>query len=225
MSISAEQVRTLDQLRQRLSQLSTSIQALQADLQRSEPLPTPASLQQSAQMLAYNQAQVQLLLSQHQQFFASAHSYPLPNFPGHTQEGLLIELMRKKLEPRAESWIDRYTESEAGQKKGPLSDQDVRELWNWAGPTSNSVVRQLIEDGAFDDDYTLAEREDGVENVVTGLKRNLDADEEDEGEDKDEHENDKMEDVRPNGPRLDMDPTLPPLPLESWLRFISTAGG
>lgn len=40
MAMTQENIRALDQLRQRLSQLSTSIASLRVELERSEPLPT-----------------------------------------------------------------------------------------------------------------------------------------------------------------------------------------
>lgn len=40
MAMTQDNIRALDQLRQRLSQLSTSISSLRADLERNEPLPT-----------------------------------------------------------------------------------------------------------------------------------------------------------------------------------------
>ena len=43
------------------------------------------------------------------------------------------------------------------------------ELWNWAGRAANELARQHEWGG----DFTLAEREAGVENVVTGLTRKL----------------------------------------------------
>lgn len=43
------------------------------------------------------------------------------------------------------------------------------ELWNWAGRAANELARQHEWGG----DFTLAEREAGVENVVTGLRRKL----------------------------------------------------
>lgn len=56
------------------------------------------------------------------------------------------------------------------------------ELWNWAGPEANRIAR---EDIVWDDVFTIAETESGIENVVTGLRRRL---WESEGEESDDEE-------------------------------------
>ena len=135
--------------------------------------------------------------NQHAALLRQAHAYPLTSYPGHTHEALLGQLLRKKLEPGAEKWIEDHTTpptTEAGQG---MKAEDLRELWQWAGPTSQRIIGPMLEeDGAFGDDFTIAEREDGVENVVTGLRRKLDGESEDEDEE-DEEGGEKMEDVMP----------------------------
>ena len=196
------------------------------------------SLQSSSQALSFNLQQLMDTFNGHAQFLKEAHAYPLPNFPGHTQEALLGQLLRKKLEPRVEDWIDEHTikhdkeealSNGAAAATGGMTKEEMRDLWTWAGQTSSSIVRPMLdEDGAFGDDYTIAEREAGVESVVTGLRRKLDGDS--EGEDQNEAGDDaseKMEDVMSSTGVLaeadaGIDPAVPTLPLESVLRFIST---
>ena len=173
----------------------------------------------------------------HRQFLREAHAYPLTHFPGHTQENLLGQLLRKKLEPRVEDWIEEHTskhQDDAQQANGVaravggLTKEELKELWNSASPTSNGIVRPMLEDdGEFEDDFTIVEREMGVENVITGLRRKLDGDSEDEDEDEENDlDDDKMEDVVPSDAKLrekddeeGVDRSLPPVPLESLLRF------
>jgi mediator of RNA polymerase II transcription subunit 8 len=148
---------------------------------------------------------------------------------------MLGQLLRKKLDPSVEDWIrENTTRTQAGSQvngaeshDGGLRNEDLRELWSWAATTSNSIVTPLYEDGTLDDTFTIAEREAGVENVVTGLNRNLDRDSEEDEDDDEELEEDKMEDVMPNVDAADkqeegIDPSLPPMPLDSVLRFITT---
>ncbi|TVY90748.1 Mediator of RNA polymerase II transcription subunit, partial [Lachnellula willkommii] len=120
--------------------------------------------------------------------------YPSPNYPGRTQEALLGQLLRKKLEPSVEGWVaeGRAIQDEAEQQGG-----DEEELWSWArswlGPRLQKYAMQ-----ESSDNYTAEERAGGIGNVNTGLRRKLednhhDSDEEDEEEDEDEDE--ETEDV------------------------------
>lgn len=126
-----------------------------------------------------------------------------------------------------EKWIEEHTDktTPTNGTRG-LKDEELRELWNWAAPTSQGIVGPMLEeDGAFGDDFTIKEREDGVENVVTGLKRKLDGESDEEDEDEDEEGDEKMEDSMPAAAEeveAGVDPSLPPIPLESLLRFTVT---
>jgi mediator of RNA polymerase II transcription subunit 8 len=142
------------------------------------------------------------------------------------------------LEPGVENWIYEHTTKQqaesqvngAEKHEQAQQDKELRELWSWASQTSNSIVVPMMEeDGAFDDDYTIAEREAGVESVSTGLKRNLDRDsEEDDDEDEaDETEGESMEGVQLGAgvsakEEDGIDPSQAPMPLESVLRFMTT---
>lgn len=167
-------------------------------------------------------------------FLTAAHAYPLPNFPGPPQEHVLNQLTRKKLDPQTEDWIAEYAKPrtrDAAQLNGThngdvsegasVTDEDYRELWMWAGSTSMDIANGMMMSDAFEDNYTLAEREAGIESVVTGLKRNLDEDSDDEDEEGGDDE--KMEDVLPSKPaKPGVDTSQPPLKLETLLRFMST---
>ena len=178
-------------------------------------------------------------MSSHRQLLSTAHAYPLPNFPGHTHEGLAQQLLRKKLDPRAENWIDgnlhpeKHETADTSKSTGDvvlLKSEEMRELWDWAGPTSNSMLREFVEEEVFEDEYTIAEREYGIEKVVTGLKRKLGGYEKDDEEEDDEGEaedGDKMEeDVGPDASAKaivdGVDTTKPAVPLETLLKFMST---
>lgn len=186
----------------------------------------------SSQALAFNLQQLTETFNAHRQFLKEAHAYPLTSFPGHTQEGLLGQLLRKKLEPGVEDWIEEYTTKGVdgqqrvnGAPSEGLSRNELRELWNSAAPTSQGIVGPMLEeDGEFGDDFTIAEREEGVENVITGLRRKLDGESDDED---DEDGDEKMEDVIPSAKVAaeeegGVDTSLPPLPLDSVLRFMTT---
>lgn len=173
--------------------------------------------------------------------------YPLPQFPGRTQEHILQQLLRTKLEPEVEDWVEKGQDlAQAASKDSSyrLSDNDLDQLWESAPQdASKEGIKQKW--GA---DYTLAEIQSGVEHVRTGLKRELKVpeddyneealeDDEDEEEDADEEEEeeeddgDKMDVVeirrKPGGSGLqyevsDRSPVAPPMPLENVFRFMMT---
>ena len=158
------------------------------------------------------------------------------------------------MDPRVDDWVARGRA--AGQKHvqggaaaggsgsaSGLGETDLAELWAWAPVEANREARRRNWGGNF----TLEEREMGVQNVVTGLRRELEDDdgEEDEEEDEDEDEDygagDEMEVVgartKPTGGGVEFEIAAarhvqdddaaaaggPVMPLDDVLRFM-TAG-
>jgi len=157
-------------------------------------------------------------------------------------------LLRKKLQPPVEDWIaggvrlsapllkdEQNGELTNGTTNGihkGLSGKELENLWNWAGPEGNRIAREVGDD-AFNDVFTLAEQEDGIENVVTGLRRKFwesdDEEDEEAGEKtrvKPESMDVDVEDHRPEVVRImhrpDIDSTRPMLSLDALLKFTST---
>lgn len=173
----------------------------------------------------------------HREYLTASHAYPLPHFPGHTREELLNQLLRKRLEPRTEEWLKQYdtarrpsvnnTQSTTGEPR-PVhrapDSQLLRELWSAAGPKSNAIVKSMVENGSFDDDFTIEEQERGIETVNTGLQRNLVEDEGDEAEDTDMIDGTSSQESSQRKTVSAM-PEQSPVPIENILRFISTGGG
>lgn len=118
-------------------------------------------------------------LSTHHDLFSQLVVYPQTNFPGRTQEALLGQLLRKKLEPHVEDWVTSGKEEE-----GLGYDDGLEDLWKFAKEWSSERIAQfaLEEQG---DDYTAEEREMGIENVNTGLKEESDSDENEDDDDDD----------------------------------------
>jgi mediator of RNA polymerase II transcription subunit 8 len=128
-------------------------------------------------------------LARHADLFQRVAVHPSTNFPGRTQENLLQQLLRKKLEPHVEEWVEDGRTTQATTEAG--NEKDDEELWKWAREyIGERVAKYAIEEAG--DNYTAAEREMGIENVKTGLRRKL---EDDEEEDEDEDEDEEMEDV------------------------------
>lgn len=108
------------------------------------------------------------------------------------------QLLRTKLDPRVEDWVTRGriagTEATSSGSAGEgLSESDLAELWSWAPIEANAEARRRNWGG----NYTLEEKEAGIENVVTGLRRTLPDDDDDDDEDEDEDE--EFEDVDEDG--------------------------
>lgn len=141
--------------------------------------PSRPSLQASARIISTNLATVTEHLARHHDLFASLSVFPLPSYPGRTQEDLLLQLVRKKLEPDIEDWVAQATAlaenaiSTASHSYGGMRQaEDYQELWKWAGEEAKRLSDRhdyLVVD------YTVEELEGegGYAAVDTGLKRKL----------------------------------------------------
>ena len=156
---------------------------------------------------------------------------------------VLQQLLRTRLEPAVDDWIEHGQNVAQEILNTDLSgglDKELQQLWEWA-PSAATKQAQKQKWGA---DYTLAEIESGIENVVTGLKRTLtipeeaDSDEaededEDEEDDDDDGEEDENEDVEMAGFGINVKSVEsgllttdtagsqdPPLPLDTIFRYI-----
>lgn len=232
-----EQLKTLEQSRQRLIQLTRSIGSLMQSLQRGDPLPPWSSLQSQASIISNNLLSVSEHLSDNRDLLASLVAYPGPDFPGRTQAHTLEQVLRTKLDPRVEDWVARGRKAgtSALEDKSGLLEAELAELWDWAPVEANQEARRRNWGGNF----TLEEREMGVQNVVTGLARVLeDEGSESESEEGEEGDEDEMEIVGVRrqsagaGFEFDIAPVSaaaqqqvavePAVPLEDILRYMTT---
>ncbi|KAJ5778164.1 hypothetical protein N7520_001410 [Penicillium odoratum] len=237
-TLNQEQIKVLEQSRQRLVQLTRSLGSLIASLNQSDPLPQWSSLQSQASIISNNLISVSEHLSDHRDLLSTLVAYPGPEYPGRTQSNTLEQLLRTKLDPRVEDWVARGrvagTDPAApGFSEGkPLTEKELGELWEWAPFEANQEARRRNWGGNF----TLEERDapGGVQAVVTGLKRTLEDDEGDsEEEDEDESEGeDEIVGVHRKsggGPGLEFDiavhhahAAVPVVPLGDILRYMTT---
>ncbi|KAK2061883.1 hypothetical protein LY76DRAFT_566027 [Colletotrichum caudatum] len=193
LGISADEFKAIEQTRQRLFQLSNSIQGLKIDVLKSNPLPPPSSLQAQSQILLRNLQSLLETLTENTHVFQHLHVFPDVAYPGRVHENILTQLLRKKLEPGVEEWVERGREAarelraSAPASEGGGGEAGLEEVWrgvrDW---TVERVQRYVLEEAG--DVYTAEERERGVENVRTGLKRSL---EEDDDEEEEEEESDE----------------------------------
>lgn len=146
------------------------------------PNPKPrVSLQSLATILAQNLSALSKHVSAHADLLDSTVVYPLPQFPGATEADLLSQLLRKKLQPGAEDFVEKGRATGAELLASGTAEQ-LKELWQWAGPSINAEARAR----EWDSEFTLEEKESGTSNVVTGLKRSLEESSDEEDEDEDE---------------------------------------
>lgn len=138
-----------------------------------------SSLQTSAAILASNVVALTAHLNNHSELLSKTVVYPSTNYPGRAQEALLGQLLRKKLEPHVETWVEEGRDIQAELNTG---DTEAG-LLSWAKDWSSERISTYAQEEAGDN-YTVAEREMGIENVRTGLRRKLeDSDSEEEDED------------------------------------------
>ncbi|KAM0288007.1 hypothetical protein ACHAQH_000075 [Verticillium albo-atrum] len=194
LGLSDDETKALEQTRQRLYQLTNSIQSFKADVAKSNPLPPQSSLQAQYQILLRNLQSLLDIVNENAVPFAHTSVHPAVNFPGRTQENILLTLLRKKREPEVEERVERGLETardvraavSEGSEDGIARLEEVwKELRAW---TQERVARYVIEEAG--DVYTREEREAGIENVRSGLKRPLEEPEESDEEDGDDDEDD-----------------------------------
>ncbi|KAI9862291.1 MAG: mediator of RNA polymerase II transcription subunit 8 [Trichoglossum hirsutum] len=228
-SLTPADIKALEQTRQKLFQLTKHLFSLQTAIQQNEPLPSWPTLQNTATIISTNLLTLSAHLQNHRTLFNSILVYPLPSFPGQSQENLLQHLLRKKLEPRVEDWVERghtgglacgVSTLEEGKSK--LTANELIELWEWAGRAANEEAKRRA--WGDDEEFTLEEREGGTANVATGLRRRLDIDENEEDGVEGDVEMDASiaERNRESEEKKAVVSDIPPLRLEEILRFTST---
>jgi len=193
---------------------------------------------------------------------SSLHAYPLPlpstNQPSsqpatpiwHTQENILTQLLRKKLDPDTESWIE--SASNAPHSNGVNGSSESHKTSNGGGnrvemsTLAADKAREIAGNMPWGSAFTIEELagEGGIKGVKTGLKRDLaaeeDDDEDDDSDDDDDDDDDAGSDeVKENGKeaskdegQMDIDsqaevvqvPKVPMMVLEDVLRFAMTGG-
>ncbi|PYI34749.1 RNA polymerase II mediator complex component Med8 [Aspergillus indologenus CBS 114.80] len=179
-SLTPDQIKTLEQSRQRLVQLTHSLGSLITSLNQSDPLPSWTSLQSQATIISNNLLTISDHLSDNRALLATLVAYPAPSYPARNPANTvaLEQLLRTKLDPRVEDWVARGRkagDTGPGQGHGLDDLAALAALWDWAPVEANLEARRRNWGGNF----TLEERERGVGNVVTGLRRVLEDDDDD----------------------------------------------
>ncbi|KAF4273396.1 hypothetical protein CNMCM8689_005778 [Aspergillus fumigatus] len=106
-SLNQDQIKILEQSRQRLVQLTRSLASLIGSLNQSDPLPSWSSLQSQAGIISNNLVSISEHLADNKDLLSALVAYPGPSYPGRTQAPTLEQLLRTKLDPRVEDWVSR----------------------------------------------------------------------------------------------------------------------
>ncbi|CAG8953938.1 hypothetical protein HYFRA_00010899 [Hymenoscyphus fraxineus] len=193
-ALSSEDLKALDSVRTQLYNLTRSIQTLNRGIRSTHPLPPWPSIHTSTQMLAQATHDLITNLSNHAEIFNKVVVYPSTNYPGRTQEDILGQLLRKKLEPPVEKLVEEGLSIEASK----YHDEGVCDRSRtWLLERIGEYIQTEMEDN-----FTADERARGLDTVNTGLRRKLDPrrpsddDDDDEDEESDDEDDEKMEDVQ-----------------------------
>jgi mediator of RNA polymerase II transcription subunit 8 len=148
------------------------------------------SLQSYASILSQNLKTLTSHLSAHSALLSKIVVYPHSSFPGRTQQDLIFNLVRKKVEPEVEGWEE---EGRAlASRKGEAREDE--ELWGFAQDWITGRIVEAAKEGRRLN-YTREEVEAGVEGVRTGLRRPPRVMEKEEDEESSEEEEEAEMDV------------------------------
>ncbi|KAK4042235.1 mediator of RNA polymerase II transcription complex subunit 8-domain-containing protein [Parachaetomium inaequale] len=225
LNMSPEELKQLELLRNRFAQLTSSLTSLRASVMTTNPLPSRESLQASATILQQNIRSLQELATENAGMFQRLAIHPSTNFPGRTHEHILAQLLRKKLEPDVESWVEEArataraagldaSQLAAGVRKRGEHDYDDEDTYGmgqdddgddapsdpfseqWA--EMQDCFQQTLQQYVtvqVKKKYTVEEQAMGVENVRTGLRQTLEESDDEEDEDEDEDEEEEEEEA------------------------------
>jgi mediator of RNA polymerase II transcription subunit 8 len=188
LALDDDELKSVEQLLARVAQLSSSIQSLKMDILKSNPLPPQSSLQASAQILQRKLQTVLDSINENSELFTRMAIHPSTNYPGRTQENILLQLLRKKLEPDVEELVNQGRET--AKLATPEGIAQLQGIWDELRAWTHGRIAEYVRDEASDV-YTKEERAIGVENVRTGLRKDLEEESDDE---EDEDEDDEGED-------------------------------
>lgn len=113
--LSAVPVNALESLRLRLTQLTHSLNSMQAQLMQST-MPSWPALHSQFNVILKQLISLSETIAQYSDVLKRTVAYPLPNFPTAQQAGLLSTLLRKKPLPDVETWIGDGRAASAGVK-------------------------------------------------------------------------------------------------------------
>lgn len=234
--------RSMENMLRRAQVLNGALTALMQDLSTANPLLSFPVMQSRINYIQSELNECKIAMDQNMDVLANVVLVPTQSFPTRYHSFVLEHLFRTKLEPNVEEW-QRQALKTAAEKENrqdrekrdgrmtTLSEEDRHELWSEAALVADAEVRKYA---WFNGDYTLAEVENGIENVRHGLKRELKVPDLDTGDDdEDEFE---LEDVQEDAMEVDQtdakqkptsnaaeseDSPTNAMPIDNLLRFMT----
>ncbi|KAI4120485.1 MAG: hypothetical protein LQ338_006981, partial [Usnochroma carphineum] len=194
--LSKDDLRILEQARQRLYQLTDSLNSLNRDIHSSHPLPSwyifplsfypfgprhhqhsststlantfRSSLTSRFSILANQLSSLSAHLATYEHLFSALVVYPTEEFPGREQEGMVVQMLRKKLEPGVEGWVEGGLEAgrEGVGGDGGISKEGWKELWEGVMLRANEEARGYA--WGEDEEEEEEEGEEGGERMMEG---------------------------------------------------------
>ncbi|KAM0422819.1 hypothetical protein ACHAPD_001285 [Fusarium lateritium] len=175
LNLEDDELKALEQTLSKVAQLSSSVQSFRQDLLKSNPLPPPSLLEST---------------NENADLFNRMAIHPSTNYPGRVHENVLLQLLRKKLEPDIEELVSQGLET--SRLATPAGLESLENIWK--------ELRAWLSDrvGYFaanenNDPYTAEERANGTENVRTGLRKGIEDDDDEDEEDEEEEEEEEEE--------------------------------
>lgn len=189
-TLTPEQAQALEVIRQRLSALSGNLNGLRNRIATQQD-PSLAAINATTASVAENLKDLSEEVSKHQDLLSRTIVFPAGKFPVFTAPAVAENLLSTHLSLPVQEWIEGGQKSaEEATANGLLSEIDCQKLWNAA----RGIAVKDAKKQRWAADYTLAEVQGGVENVRTGLKRELVVPEEDDEDDMEEDEDDDEDD-------------------------------
>ncbi|KAL8703206.1 MAG: hypothetical protein Q9201_003592 [Fulgogasparrea decipioides] len=187
-TLTPQDIRTLEQTRQRLYQLTDALNSLNRDIYAAHPLPSWSSLQSRLSILSTHLTSLSTHLASSASTLDATSIFPLPSFPGSAQEPVLAQLLRKRLEPGVEEWVGEGLQrgNEAVGSAGGVEEEGMggeegnnwKELWDWAPLRANEEARGYE---WLTGEWTPEERKEGMDEDEGEEKGDIEEQEEEEG--------------------------------------------
>lgn len=174
---------SLESIRNRLNQIHLSLRKLLDQINHHNrypnkvKLPTYAHFQNQFQVLITQLHSVALNLSNNDELLKSTNVYPIPSFPTSQHEGLVTTLLRKKVLPEVDEWIDKALKDDELPEVKNRAGSELDEFSSWC----NAKVQELRDEFQFYgfhgiDELDMLETEQG--KIETEEKKKIEVEKE-----------------------------------------------